>query len=105
MFQDTFGYYAHGVAPETATLPALWEERLVPVKNENTGGATGWCLEAHDLAVSKLVAGREKDVDFVQGLVRNRLVDIGVLRDKLRATPLDSAVRDLCLRRMEGPDV
>ncbi len=104
-FQDTFGYYAHGVAPETATLPALWEERLVPVKNENTGGATGWCLEAHDLAVSKLVAGREKDVDFVQGLVRNRLVDIGVLRDRLRATPLDSAVRDLCLRRMEGPDV
>ena len=101
-FQDTFGYYAHGVGPETATLPERWEERLVPVKNENTGGATGWCLETHDLAVSKLVAGREKDVDFVKGLVRNRLVDISVLRDRLRVTPLESTVDDLCLRRLEG---
>lgn len=101
-FQDTFGYYAHGVGPETATLPERWEERLVPVKNENTGGATGWCLETHDLAVSKLAAGREKDLDFVKGLVRNRLVDINVLRDRLRATPLESAVHDLCLRRLEG---
>ncbi len=101
-FQDTFGYYAHGVGPETATLPERWEERLVPVKNENTGGATGWCLETHDLAVSKLVAGREKDVDFVKGLVRNRLVDISVLRDRLRVTPLESTVHDLCLRRLEG---
>ncbi len=101
-FQDTFGYYAHGVGPETATLPERWEERLVPVKNENTGGATGWCLETHDLAVSKLAAGREKDLDFVKGLVRNRLVDISVLRDRLRVTPLESTVHDLCLRRLEG---
>ncbi len=101
-FQDTFGYYAHGVGPKTATLPERWEERLVPVKNENTGGATGWCLETHDLAVSKLVAGRDKDVDFVKGLMRNRLVDVSVLRDRLRVTPLESAVRDLCLRRLEG---
>ncbi len=101
-FQDTFGYYAHGVSPQTATLPERWEERLIPVKNENTGGATGWCLETHDLAVSKLVAGREKDVEFVNGLVRNRLVDVGVLRDRLRATPVESGVYDLCLRRLEG---
>jgi hypothetical protein len=36
-FHDTYGYYAHGVGPETATLPSGWEGRLVPVKNENTG--------------------------------------------------------------------
>ncbi len=52
--------------------------------------------------MSKLVAGREKDVDFVKGLVRNRLVDISVLRDRLRVTPLESTVHDLCLRRLEG---
>lgn len=60
-FHETFGYYAHGVDEATATLPSGWEERLVPVENVNTGGATGWCLDVHDLAISKLVAGRERD--------------------------------------------
>lgn len=59
-FEQTFGYYADGVSPVTATLPEGWEERLSPLSNENTGGATGWCLDPHDLAYSKLAAGREK---------------------------------------------
>src|SRR6266496_567678 len=45
VFHHTFGYYAHGVGPETALLPVGWEQRLVVVRNENTGGATGLCLE------------------------------------------------------------
>ena len=47
-FDATFGYYAHAVGPETAIAPSGWERRLVPIQNENTGGATGWCLEIHD---------------------------------------------------------
>src|SRR5205807_7298032 len=27
-FHETFGYYAHGVAPETAVLPSNWKSRL-----------------------------------------------------------------------------
>ena len=46
----------------TATLPSGWEGRLVAVRNENTLGATGWCLEPHDLWVSKAIAGRPKDL-------------------------------------------
>jgi hypothetical protein len=38
------------------------------MEGPNTGGAVGWCLEAHDLAVSKLIAGRAKDLEFVAGL-------------------------------------
>jgi hypothetical protein len=30
-FQRTYGYYAHGVGPETAKAPAGWEQRLVRV--------------------------------------------------------------------------
>jgi len=82
-FHQTFGYYAHGVDETTATLPSGWAERLVPVHNENTGGATGWCLEIHDLAISKLAAGRERDLDFLQVLVREGMVDLNVLRDRL----------------------
>ena len=60
-FHQTFGYYAHGVAEETAILPAGWKDRLVTVHNANTGNGFGLCLEVHDLAVAKLAAGREKD--------------------------------------------
>jgi hypothetical protein len=74
MFHQPFGYYAHGVDETTATLPAGWVDRLVPLANDKTGGATGWCLEVHDLAVSKLVAGREEDLDFVRVLVRERMM-------------------------------
>ena len=60
-FDQTFGYFADGVSPNTATLPMGWEERLIRLTNENTGGAIGWCLDPHDLAFSKLAARREKD--------------------------------------------
>ena len=55
-FHATYGYYAQGVGEETAVLPAGWRERLVPVCNANTRGATGWCLEVHDLLISKAVS-------------------------------------------------
>jgi hypothetical protein len=51
MFHQEFGYYAHGVDDTTATLPRGWADRFVPIHNEHTGGATGWCLEVHDLAI------------------------------------------------------
>jgi len=83
MFHQSFGYYAHGVDDTTATLPWGWAERLVPIHNENTAGATGWCLEVHDLAISKLVAGREKDLAFLRILLRERMAAPPVLRERL----------------------
>jgi hypothetical protein len=87
-FHQTYGYYAHGVDETTAILPEGWVERLVPIRNENTGGATGWCLELHDLAASKLVAGRERDLDFIRVLLGEGLLDPAVLRDRLGALPV-----------------
>ena len=52
-FHDEFGYYAQGVGPTTAVLPAGWEGRFVKVENENTRGAIGLCLEIHDLLAAK----------------------------------------------------
>jgi hypothetical protein len=85
---ETFGYYAHGVDETTAVLPAGWQTRLIRLHNENTGGATGWCLEVHDLASSKLVAGRERDVEFVRVLLRERMVDAALLDRRLADLPL-----------------
>ena len=73
LFHETHGYYAHGVSPETAHLPAGWENRLVRISSENTGGAIGWCLDVHDLAYSKLAAGRPKDLEYVGNLLRYKL--------------------------------
>jgi len=73
-FHETFGYYAHGVGPETATVPAKWKTRLVRVETPNTGGTVGLCLSPVDLAISKLLAGRPKDFDFVRGMLQAELV-------------------------------
>lgn len=74
-FHQTFGYYAHGIGPETATLASGWESRLLEVCNENTRGVKGWCLHPLDLAYSKLAAGRAKDLDFVQTLLQAQIIE------------------------------
>jgi hypothetical protein len=88
IFHETFGYYAHGVDETTATLPAGWNQRLVPIRNPNTSGATGWCLEVHDLAASKLVAGREKDFDFVGILLNKDMIRLETMRERIAALAL-----------------
>ncbi len=80
-FHETFGYYAHGVGRETAVLPHGWEDRLIRLENANTGGGAGLCLEVHDLAVSKLIAGRDKDLEFIHALLCRRLAETGVLAE------------------------
>jgi hypothetical protein len=100
-FHQTFGYYAHGVAEETAVLPAGWKNRLVSVCNENTGGANGLCLEVHDLAVSKLVAGREKDLEFVGALLRHRLANPQIVEERLASTSITEELRATCLARLK----
>lgn len=110
MFRDTFGYYAHGVGEETATAPAGWQERLVPICNENTRGATGWCLEAHDLVLAKCVAGREKDWAFADEAIRHGLVSGDVLLARVEDLPVNektrSHVREILAGRIAalGPD-
>lgn len=99
-FHETFGYYAHGIDVRTPTLPEGWRDRLVPVRNENTRGATGWCLEVHDLWISKLVAGREKDLDFCEVAARHGMVDAGLAQERLAGTRLESELRPLVEARL-----
>lgn len=83
-------YYAHGVGPETAVLPKDWKNRLIKVQNENTNHAIGWCIDPHDLAFSKLAAGRPKDTAFVKEMLRYKIIKQTIL-DRL----IDSAPEDL----------
>lgn len=90
-FHDRFGYYAQGVGPETAVLPDGWTQRLVKVQNPNTDLKVGLCLDPHDLALSKLAAGREKDWPFVAVLIAHGFVDVGVLMQRLSSLAVGNA--------------
>lgn len=98
-FHETYGYYAQAVAKTTAVLPDGWEGRLVPVP---TSAGTGLCLEPHDLLISKYVAGREKDREYVRAAVRHHLADRATLLDRLSRTPISAEQRGRVSRQIEA---
>jgi hypothetical protein len=44
----------------------------------------GWCIEAHDLAASKLTAFREKDTEFVRRLLIEEMIMSDRLLERLK---------------------
>jgi hypothetical protein len=101
-FHALNGYYAQGVGPETAELPRGWKDRLIVVKNENTNGVAGLCLEAHDLAISKSVAGRPKDIEFIQELIRHEMIRKKTMLARLTETELQDAERSRISSKIEA---
>jgi len=91
-FQSTYGYYAHGVGPETAKAPADWEDRLVHVEVQRRPGEVGrvvaLCLERHDLVLAKCAAGRERDWEFARDALAAGLVELDELLRRSEALPL-----------------
>ncbi len=94
LFHEHNGYYAQGVGPETAVLPDGWQDRLIEVNNENTNGISGLCLEVHDLTISKLVAARAKDLEFVQELIQQKMVKQNTLISRLADTQLNESEQE-----------
>src|SRR6185295_9001769 len=80
------GFYVDVVTPEIASLPAGWQSRL---KRFRVGRITALCLEVHDLVVSKLAAGRLKDLEFVGALFRTHRADPKVVRRRVRQFPIE----------------
>lgn len=100
-FHDTFGYYVQGVDYSTSKLPKGWKDRLVEICNENTNEISGLCLEIHDLIISKLYAGRQKDIDFFHAAVKLGLLSIETLKERLNVTPMSDELRLIIEKRME----
>ncbi|MBI3982063.1 MAG: hypothetical protein HY337_04070 [Gemmatimonadetes bacterium] len=103
-FHQTHGFYVHGVSIETAVLPRGWKGRTKAVQNPNTGGATGFCLEAHDLAVSKLAAFREKDREFVRLLLREGLLNPNRLVRLINLLPRPDEQRAMLRQWVDGTE-
>lgn len=100
-FHELYGYYAQGVDEKTATLPQGWRDRLVQISNANTRGVAGLCLEVHDLAVSKYVAGRERDREFTRELAKQRMTRRETLIARERETDLSAEMRKLVKARID----
>ena len=103
-FHATFGYYAHGVGPHTAIAPVDWRNRVIALQNSNTRGVVGWCLAPVGLAISKLAAGRDKDLAYVRALIRYRYVEPNTIEALLGRVPVEyqSNIRARLRRCLEG---
>jgi Nucleotidyltransferase of unknown function (DUF6036) len=105
-FHRTYGYYAHGVGPETAKAPAGWQERLIAIevapRLSSQQRVVALCLEPHDLVLAKCVAGRERDWDFAREALAHHLVDARVLLSRTHDLPVDDEHRDELRARLQA---
>lgn len=105
-FQGTYGYYAHGVGPETVVAPAGWEERLVrveiPARAGQAAGAVALCLEIHDLVLAKCAAGRDRDWEFARDALTAGLVKAAELFRRIEDLPEPPADRTRVQQMLEG---
>ena len=88
-FHNTFGYYVDGVDETTAVLPDGWFDRIACITVDVGNGAQirGLCVEPHDLAISKLFAGREKDFEYVAAAAKAGYVCQELLLERLANVP------------------
>lgn len=101
-FHETFGYYAQGVSLRTAILPRDWEDRLVILKNENTGTGAGLCLDVHDLVLSKYAANRDKDREFNRAVIKAGLVRMEALLELAMTMPVSEEQCARIVKRIEA---
>jgi hypothetical protein len=106
LFQRTFGYYAHGVGPETAKAPAGWEARMIeleiPPRPASDREAVALCLEANDLVLAKCARGEIRDWEFIDAALGAELVEIDILLERVGDLPIDEGQREKVRRMLEA---
>jgi hypothetical protein len=103
-FCNVYHFYVHGlVIEEAAVLPEGWRDRTVSVSDEvGTRGCVGLCLEAHDLAASKLAAYREQDREFVTTLLVERMISPALLLARMKTMRFDEDKKRHAIRWLEA---
>ena len=92
-FAKQHGFFVDCVSPDLAAFPDGWTDRLTPFRTRRTGGVTGWCVELHDVAASKLTAGREKDFIYVRALFAAKLIKPRILKNRIATLPVTASHR------------
>ena len=86
-FDDLHGYYIDGVGPRTAVLPVDWKVRSKLYESRGANGVVALVPHPEDIALSKLCAGREKDVDWVGAAHSSDLIDLDSLARRVDKLP------------------
>jgi hypothetical protein len=86
-FHTSFGFYADGVSPETAKMPSDWMTRASRYSSPACPGVTAIVPEENDLALAKLVAWREKDIDWLGTGVAHRILSLDEMEARLDRVP------------------
>ena len=63
-----------------------------------TRGNTGFCIEIHDIAASKLAAYREKDKEFVRLLLIEKMIDASILMERVRSLNITEELKNKLIR-------
>jgi hypothetical protein len=66
----------------------------VTLPEGDTGGVRGLCLDPHDLAISKYVARRQKDLLFTKELARRGYTARRRLLELVKDTPISEELRE-----------
>jgi hypothetical protein len=82
-FQIEHGFYADALGLATVVLPTGWQDRLQNLEDEN-GNIIARVAEIHDVAVSKLIAGREKDFVFLKDLFLSDVISMEVFIERAK---------------------
>jgi hypothetical protein len=105
-FHRQFGYFAHGVGPETAKAPAGWHTRLEPVhippRVASSRQPVAHCMEMHDLVLAKCAAGRERDWEYADAAMAGGLVALDRLTDLIPTMPVAPATQRLIAARLQA---
>jgi len=97
-FDEEYGYHAQGVSFKTPRYaPRNWQSRTIDLRIDVY---VGRCMEPNDLVLSKLGAGREKDLDFAQAAARLNLIDQEILLERLKTVRTPEEHAGLIARRI-----
>lgn len=81
-FDKTFGYFADGVSNLTACMPLDWEQRAIAFPVPGADGVSVLCPSPTDIALSKLCAWREKDIDWLRAALLHGIADVEAMRQR-----------------------
>jgi hypothetical protein len=97
-FEAEYGYYAQGVTSKTPEYaPMDWKTRTVDIP---VAGIVGRCMEPSDLVLSKLGAGRPKDLAFARAAAALRVIQRKILLDRLEHVECSDQMRKLISARI-----
>lgn len=92
-FHTRHDFYADGVTFDTPVFaPKGWQDQAVVVHYQEIG-VTARFMELHDLTLSKLGAGRPKDMEFCEALIATGYLSQETLRERLLKVDCTEAKR------------